>query len=25
MPLLDMFLEKKLRIVDFECIREAKE
>ena len=24
MPLLDKFLEKKLRIVDFECIREPK-
>lgn len=25
MPLLDKFLEKNLRIVDFECIREAKQ
>ena len=24
MPLLDKFLEKKVRIIDFECIREAK-
>ena len=24
MPLLDEFLSKKLRVVDFECIREAK-
>jgi hypothetical protein len=24
MPLLDKFLEKKVRVIDFECIREAK-
>jgi len=24
MPLLDRFLENKVRIIDFECIREAK-
>ncbi len=25
MPLLDKMLEKKVRVVDFECIREAKD
>lgn len=25
MPLLDAFLEKKIRMIDYECIRENKE